>query len=1056
MAASSSHAVEQWLPAGECSYRDLVLGSTAPTCGCNQFWVDEERRLQVLEAAGSKENSSVGQKASRAISAKANTATQDNDAIFVQLVRPTKDGRLQLVMGSPTTPPAKQRISPSVTRSTPITTATAGQPRHGQDGSSGGFDNRGCRGRTTVPTQMLSNHPPGPQFASPRLSALQRVEHSRPPSSSSFQGGISSSERRREILADWPKQGNAGLGLNFSLPGVAPSLPSTTNSGHVGELPEWARLLKEFNERSASNPSSIAEGQRASPNTAFLQRASQRRSQILPPMNTGYTFAHGVAEEQSATEVATSSNLGTPDLRAFGETLEEIKDTIEHETGQAVAGSQEHRRSPPDNPIASSLQRLIPHLSAIQDYMASMPHESVQQRLDALENNSFNQGPVDELQEKSELNAGYIMELQTRFSEQNEIINFLQSEGGRKRRRLLPSGVDAANTSFGSNSSIQSTTSSALIAAAIDRQETESRLKDVEERLSQLEGTAPPSFAQPLEVEVVFLPWSRDLKGIWYSPDDAPAQSSAYATQESEEWTQALKSNRSVLSVLNSTHSGWSSDDIHDWAASTEEWLCPRACSNNSVIYKRLRSRGFVQNIIFKSNASGEVHTALKTAFAGLANNFPCIATDDSSQQLGESPSTASYIGLRRPLIPLRKVHRSSRLRFLGPSEMVTPAVWTADFLRSSAIMHAKGGQKRLFVTNADAYLQRDNDVSTHWTWQRLRELPRTDSPEANAEAGVGEADAKEACWSYHPSYDAPPSITSSFSSVVSSHRSKADQRETPPPTSEHHSQISFNHQTTSQPLKPSSISQSQISINPRRRPAPITPLSEYPPYHRRTASAPLTEPSLPFATAPTPSTTHKRRIISFDSAPHPRVALQLSRRTSTGLSSASSFKRRRMSHSPDTERNAISAAQGFTPRRSKEPPSPFYPPNSQGVGLAGPSTAKGAASWGTQGQAYATPFSGARTGMLGDGDTEADSLVGGGREGEGEEAWEGVTEADDGSVRRGGGMAVTIEREGFDNGVRGVVDERGIHEGDDEEDEDVDVEGEEEEDINDRFEAYF
>ena len=1038
MAASPSHGASTRLPSGECSYRDLGLGTAAPSCGCNRFWVDESRPKPVSEgtvqdgsdtiqtpwcicghhACFHKESrrsiaEALGiEKANRASSGQAQSMTQDSDAVFVQYVRHTQDGRMQLVTGSPLMIPKKptmaapgiQRINTSSTVQEPPLQPTTSQ-------RSGQFSQPAQQSRNTASTQIFSNLPQTRRFSSPRLPAIQRLEGSRPSSAGSqYRRTSSPQDRRQELSSDGQKQGNAGLGLNFTLPAVAPSLPSTTNSVQTGELPEWARMLKEYNERPVSvAPSAIGEVHRTSPDSAFLQRASQQRCQyrgpLLPPVTTGFTFANDkIGEELSATEIATPSNRGTPDLHAFENIFHEVGEAVDRHTGSTAVESSGRQRSPPSNAASSSLQRLLPHLNAIRDYMASRPHESVRQRLDALENMSFNQTPIDELQEKSELLEAHLIDVLNKLEDQGNRLNIMQGERGGKRRRLLSIGNEAANTSFTSNSSVQSTTSSALIAAAIERQETETKIRDVEERLSQLESTAMPSFAHPLEVEVVLLPWGRDLKGIWFSPDNAPAQSSVFTTQESDAWTQAVDSSQKGHSLHQSGHSGWSSDDIHGWADSTDEWLCARACSSNGVVYQRLRSRGFVKSIELRRSGAREFQSTLKNAFLGLSQYFPVIEAEETSQSLGDASPSTSFLGLRRPFIPLRKIHKSSRLRFLNTSEMLTPAVWTAEFLLSSVIMRGQGGQKRLFITNPDAYLQHNDRKDFGWTWQKLRELPRITSSEAQSDSGVGEADAKEACWNYHPSYDPPQSVASSFSSIVSTHLSRTSVRGTPPPTSQQQSHLCLEQNAQDPAQGGSESGEAGRSSQARRRYPPITPLSNITPRHRRTASAPISEHSS--AAVLSPPMPRKRRFISFDGAPHPRGAMQISRRTSAlSVQSGSSLKRQRISRSPEMERSV--AAQGFTPRRSKEPPSPFYPPSSQGVPVSksqgravGDQAAAGASitrgSWETA-AAYATPYSGGQMlqyeAMTA---TDIDTEIGSGMVEDQEEVWEGVTEAEE------------------------------------------------------------
>ena len=65
--------------------------------------------------------------------------------------------------------------------------------------------------------------------------------------------------------------------------------------------------------------------------------------------------------------------------------------------------------------------------------------------------------------------------------------------------------------------------------------------------------------------------------------------------------------------------------------------------------------------------------------------------------------------------MPLRKVRKSARLRFMSPAEMVTSATWTADLLDSSVFMKVNDGQRRLYITTPHAYLQKSDGG---WTWK--------------------------------------------------------------------------------------------------------------------------------------------------------------------------------------------------------------------------------------------------------------------------------------------------------------------------------------------------
>jgi hypothetical protein len=187
--------------------------------------------------------------------------------------------------------------------------------------------------------------------------------------------------------------------------------------------------------------------------------------------------------------------------------------------------------------------------------------------------------------------------------------------------------------------------------------------------------------------------------------------------------------------------------------------------------------------------------------------------------------------------------------------------------------------------------------------------------------------------------------------------------------------------------------------------PQPISPLSEFHPrpnhFRQRTASASIVEP---LATG-----SMKRRFnwspIKQSSAPQPTLR--------TPSVSVGRLKRRRtanpsyMEQEDDAATEAQITAWGPTPRRSREPPSPFYSsqsalprtnsdvasrPSQRSVAVVGKSTPF----------AYATPHSGPFLGGAGfgafnnGGDTEPDDDNDADDDDDGEQSWRGVTDGDE------------------------------------------------------------
>lgn len=744
---------------------------------------------------------------------------------------------------------------------------------------------------------------------------------------------------------------------------------------------------------------------------------------------------------QSATEVATPSNANTPDLaeadrdvregRQFIEGLMRQTSNVEQSNGSDAKPANTTSAPVPQLLLTNSpnvgqeqlqriiqssspqaLQKIVSYLQPLHNLLHSMPNvantmEELNGRLALLENNnSFNYVHPDDLQQHFETFDGRMTDLENRMDEHDTLhraIDQDHSSHSNNRRQIT-----SVTGSFGSNGSVQSTTSSTLILAALDRKDVESSIGGIKDRLDVLEAAAMPTSFNPWEVEVVLLPWGRDLRGIWFSPDEAMHDPSKATTQDSEEWTQArgstlgqpppsFRHEREIDSSpapvtrnssrsshpFSDTESGWSSQAISDWAAGTEdELLLPKACGSNNLVYKRLRSRGFIRNVTITSASSKDIQTSLSRTFDDLLEHLKYTADD-------EHPTINSYPGLQASFVPLRKVIKDSRLRFLTPAEMASSALWSAQFLSSGVLMRVSGGRKRLYVTQREAYIQSKDQMGSSWTWQELRQLPRHQvDPDSQMEGNdeqcqpqVAEADAREACWSFHATYDAPPSVNTSFGS----HQSVELELSMRPAD-----------QTWRRSMTPTSILKNRQLISP---------LSEFHPqrpgYSRnRTVSASLVEPAI--------SGSAKRRLnlspVKQSSAPQ-----AASRAPSVGVTR---LKRRRVTNSSSPQLDAQAPIEQVaiwttTPRRSREPPSPFFSseapqmpqiprtnsdlasrPSQRSVAVVGKGTPF----------AYATPHSGLFVGgnAFGGGDTEADDDAY--QDHDGEQSWHGVLTGEDSS----------------------------------------------------------
>ena len=710
--------------------------------------------------------------------------------------------------------------------------------------------------------------------------------------------------------------------------------------------------------------------------------------------------ALGLPEDliQSATEVVTPSQAGTPDLRAlpgFDRTLKEFRALVsiisqgdpkafrneslstrlsrrprpgsshdEDEPVGSAVGRTPRAPTPPSlvsvDPsrahdsmkITRSLQQLVPCLDTLAAQLIAYPTvvTSVQllaKRLEALENASISNGPLEDMSDRLDLMDGRVTETESKLEDYDKWREILDDDTrpgsghALRRARRRGDGNDLlANASFTSDgsaptkSSLISASSSALIANAMERAETNSLIASLTTRLSNLESVVCPSKDRPWQIEVVVLPWGPNLQGIWSLPDI-----SADGQSGTEEWTQTRNSHSipptKSFDQAEEDAAGWDGPSIQRWANGTDDWKSPRACSTRSRVYRRLRSRGLVRDVEITRGSAKDVEMAIMRAcgrMLRLLGGVAATSAKDNSLPQGLSITAAdeTALGLRAPYIPLRKIHRDSRLRFLTSEEMVTSALWTVEFLSSSVVMKAPAGQIRLFVTHRDGYLQNARNDSAEWTWQRLRELPRVDlrkPPTKEATPTVFEGDAREDCWEWDSKLDRPISISSSFSSDAS--RPSVVSLGSRQPA----------RQALKEPSAVTSPAQSRASTPMSvDRNLPVSPMSNFPP-----ALIPQSQErtfTRPIPAAPTASQ-GKRRETSRE-IPSPVNTL---------------VKRRRISASPPNEVCNRGANWVATPRRS-DPPSPFFSEVMAGEGRSQIADLSHPRTGGTE-FAYATPYSG-------------------------------------------------------------------------------------------------
>ncbi|CAH0014731.1 unnamed protein product [Clonostachys rhizophaga] len=347
-----------------------------------------------------------------------------------------------------------------------------------------------------------------------------------------------------------------------------------------------------------------------------------------------------------------------------------------------------------------------------------------EQRLERLENVSFSAGN-DECHERHDQMDLRVTDLESRMEEAEK----QAAEYAAAASRQADKTDDSATQSVASFSTEATNRPS-------HSQELYSQLQTLQARVDSLQS-ALPSPNHAWEIEVVYLPFP--LKKVWQ--DESAARGAE----------------RSQLPMTYSSENVTSMSPLYqDWANSMHEaqWLFPKACGDKSVTDKRLRSRGLIKKLSVHGPDARSVDAAMHQAFSSVWQEMH-IRTQANSA----NPRTSKFLGLHSSWVPLRKLHKDSCLRFLSPAEMLTPAIWTVQFLTTVMM---RSSEPRLFVTHPDAYLQDLNSYETGWTWQRVRELSRVYS-ESDSQ-GVPEADAMEEYWAWNERLDDPPNAPVSLS----------------------------------------------------------------------------------------------------------------------------------------------------------------------------------------------------------------------------------------------------------------------------------------------------
>lgn len=261
---------------------------------------------------------------------------------------------------------------------------------------------------------------------------------------------------------------------------------------------------------------------------------------------------------------------------------------------------------------------------------------------------------------------------------------------------------------------------------------------------AEVRTALPPTRDRPWTVEIVFLPFGYSLKGIWSTIEEFPSQVSRRSSVAADDWVQNQLPAKA--SAQNKQHS---EDHPSSWEGivanqnrNDKDFLVARSFNRNSKMYARLKSRGCVRTIQITGSQSKDVNAALIDSFGDLPETLS--GKTDKNLHKRHGRLTKPYHALQSSWIPLRKLHKDSRLRFLDPSELISQTLWTVEFLKSSVVMRAPR-LPILFLTHPQGYTQHVTNLEDHWTWPKIRLMPRVNLDSLEDE--VKEGDAMEPCW---------------------------------------------------------------------------------------------------------------------------------------------------------------------------------------------------------------------------------------------------------------------------------------------------------------------
>ncbi|KAM3414299.1 hypothetical protein BST61_g10952 [Cercospora zeina] len=678
------------LPSGACGFKDLNGGLHAPQCGCKRFWLREP--IAAPDQQSERAYCFCGHHACFHDGARQNVVAGEPNARDVRLDTDTR-------------------------------VASQQQFRHSNE----------------------NNH-----FVAPTWSELVRSDEARrdgaAPTARAHPTtglGISNESQPRSI----------NTRLWDALNGFARQQADDIQAGGLSGLPSTAPLP-------STGVPSVAGDARASPTRDLQDRCSRFRPMgppvTIPDAEVMASVAGPYSATEVATEVATPSVRGTPDFRR-NSPRNAAQTTMARHTARAPPSETSQPRRPSARPNFG--QRIAQLESMSFDNMPSYEvrsrFEMQDGRLLDVEHWREDQTKAqarDDTHQKLSVFEERLAELES-WREQAEIEDERPNSpsiSGIKKRFLIPdTGSFESDGSFDLSAAKQ--TEAVVLATIAANAETGPRIDALESRIAELEKASLPTFDRPWTIQVVVLPFGRQLPGVWFSSSESTKQSLRDAEHiPSQEWSISRGGTRSSFRSA-ATGGAWTTESIEAWAKETEEeWLSPKACGPSGTVFQRLASRGLVREVEIQSPDATHIFAAVSSAFGDLLTIEEAAVTELS----------ARYHGLKEQFIPLRKVRKSSRLRFLSQAEMITPTSWSAQFLESSVFMKANG-ERRLYLTTPRGYLQ---PPRSGWNWQGIRHLPLHDG---DGELQAAEALGKvvDACWSFTPRLDRVTSPQSSYAS---------------------------------------------------------------------------------------------------------------------------------------------------------------------------------------------------------------------------------------------------------------------------------------------------